>query len=87
MTGSSKRLFTTMLLLLMVLFATEMEPAKAWTMIKEMERVQARTCQSESPQFMGVCTTNSYCASICNTEGFLDGKCQFFRCRCSRQYC
>ncbi|XP_055819090.1 defensin Ec-AMP-D2-like [Solanum dulcamara] len=70
MMGRCMRLFATMLLLLMVLFATEMEPA------------EARTCQSLSHRFKGLCVRSSNCASICNTEGFPDGKCQGLRRRC-----
>ncbi|CAN4114018.1 unnamed protein product [Withania somnifera] len=63
-------LLATVFLLLMVLFATEIEPA------------EARTCESASQRFKGPCVRNSNCASICTTEGFPDGKCKGLRRRC-----
>ncbi|XP_060196441.1 defensin-like protein [Lycium barbarum] len=70
MMGRSMRLFATVLLLLMVVFATEMGPA------------EARTCESASQRFKGLCTRSSNCASVCNSEGFPDGKCKGLRRRC-----
>ncbi|KAJ8574219.1 hypothetical protein K7X08_026024 [Anisodus acutangulus] len=66
MMGRSMRFFATVLLLLMVVFAT----------------AEARSCESASQRFKGLCVRNSNCASICNTEGFPDGHCKGFRRRC-----
>ncbi|KAK6802300.1 hypothetical protein RDI58_000080 [Solanum bulbocastanum] len=37
-------------------------------------------------EFKGLCIRSSNCASICNTEGFPDGKCEGLRrcCFCKR---
>ncbi|KAI9185873.1 hypothetical protein LWI28_011473 [Acer negundo] len=67
----SVRLFSTALLLLLVLLAPEME------MVAE-----ARTCESQSHKFKGTCISKSNCAHVCQTEGFPDGNCRGFRRRC-----
>ncbi|KAM3237161.1 defensin-like protein [Capsicum annuum] len=64
MMGRSMPMFATLVILLMVLFATEMKPA------------EARSCESASQRFNGYCVRSSNCASICSTEGFTDGKCK-----------
>ncbi|KAK3199027.1 hypothetical protein Dsin_022442 [Dipteronia sinensis] len=67
----SVRLFSTALLLLLVLLTPEME------MVAE-----ARTCESHSHKFKGTCISKSNCAHVCQTEGFPDGHCRGFRRRC-----
>ncbi|XP_009614667.1 defensin-like protein [Nicotiana tomentosiformis] len=67
------RLLSTVFLLLMVVFATEMGPVMV---------AEARNCESQSERFKGVCVSNRNCASVCNTEGFPDGKCKGLRRRC-----
>ncbi|KDP32807.1 hypothetical protein JCGZ_12099 [Jatropha curcas] len=66
------RLFSTLLLLLLLLLATETGPMVA----------EARTCESLSHRFKGICVRNSNCAAICQTEGFQGGHCRGLRRRC-----
>ncbi|KAK4371813.1 hypothetical protein RND71_007197 [Anisodus tanguticus] len=47
-----------------------------------MGPAEARSCESASQTFKGLCVRNSNCASICNTEGFPDGHCKGLRRRC-----
>ncbi|XP_016495855.1 defensin J1-2-like [Nicotiana tabacum] len=67
-----KKLFATVFLMLMLIFATEMG-----TMVAE-----ARTCESQSHRFKGPCVRKSNCAAVCQTEGFHGGHCRGFRRRC-----
>ncbi|KAJ4710250.1 Defensin [Melia azedarach] len=64
------RLFSTVLLMLLLLFATG--PMTA----------EGRTCESQSHRFKGICVRKSNCAAICQTEGFHGGHCRGFRRRC-----
>ncbi|THU74734.1 hypothetical protein C4D60_Mb04t36530 [Musa balbisiana] len=49
---------------------------------EEMVAVEGRTCESASTRFKGTCVRSSNCASICQGEGFPDGKCEGVRRRC-----
>nr|AFJ04517.1 low-molecular-weight cysteine-rich 69 [Vernicia fordii] len=62
------RLFSTVLLLFLLLVATEM--------------TEARTCESQSHKFKGTCLSETNCASVCKTEGFTGGDCRGLRRRC-----
>ncbi|KAG9152339.1 hypothetical protein Leryth_021781 [Lithospermum erythrorhizon] len=69
------RFFSTVLLLLMVVFSTEM--------MGEMVQVaEGRTCESLSHRYRGLCFRKGNCAAICQTEGFHGGHCRGFRRRC-----
>ncbi|XP_020247733.1 defensin-like protein 2 [Asparagus officinalis] len=70
--GFSKRMLPAILLLFLLLIATEMGPTM----------VEARTCESQSHKFKGLCVRASNCANVCKTEGFPGGKCRGFRRRC-----
>ncbi|XP_037446105.1 defensin Tk-AMP-D2-like [Triticum dicoccoides] len=69
----------TVLLLLLLLVATEMGT---------MKTAEARTCLSQSHKFKGTCLSNSNCAGVCRTENFPDGECNSHRlerkCFCKR---
>ncbi|PHU11333.1 Defensin-like protein [Capsicum chinense] len=69
----SMRFFAIVLLLAMLVMATEMGP---------MRIVEARTCESQSHRFKGACASETNCASVCQTEGFSGGDCRGFRRRC-----
>ncbi|KAM3360586.1 defensin Ec-AMP-D1 [Capsicum galapagoense] len=69
----SMRFFAIVLLLAMLVMATEMGP---------MRIVEARTCESQSHRFKGACVSKTNCASVCQTEGFSGGDCRGFRHRC-----
>lgn len=43
---------------------------------------EARTCDSQSHNFKGLCLSDSNCANVCKNEGFPGGKCHGFRQRC-----
>nr|WBW64334.1 defensin [Withania somnifera] len=43
---------------------------------------EARTCESQSRRFRGLCFSKSNCGSVCHTEGFGGGHCRGFRRRC-----
>ncbi|KAE9603077.1 putative defensin, plant [Lupinus albus] len=49
---------------------------------------EARKCKSESQKFLGICQSNTNCASICQSEGFPTGKCHgvvlFKKCLCKK---
>ncbi|KAJ9166664.1 hypothetical protein P3X46_021775 [Hevea brasiliensis] len=66
------RLFSVVFLLLL-LVATEMGPIMV---------AEARTCESQSHRFKGICIRHSNCATICQTEGFHGGHCRGLRRRC-----
>ncbi|KAK4380598.1 hypothetical protein RND71_002460 [Anisodus tanguticus] len=51
-----------------------------------MGPAEARSCESASQRFKGLCVRNSNCASICNTEGFPDGHCKGFRRHGTKEY-
>ncbi|KAK9724156.1 hypothetical protein RND81_05G052500 [Saponaria officinalis] len=68
----STRVFTVVVLMLLLVMSTEMG-----TKVGE-----ARTCESQSQKFKGPCVSESNCAYVCKTEGFLGGDCRGFRRRC-----
>ncbi|XP_073147404.1 defensin Ec-AMP-D2-like [Henckelia pumila] len=68
--GGFFRLFSTFLLVLMLLGPAEKLVA------------EARTCESKSHRFKGPCVSKTNCASVCITEGFHGGHCRGFRRRC-----
>ncbi|XP_043715439.1 defensin Ec-AMP-D2-like isoform X1 [Telopea speciosissima] len=69
----SKRLFSALFVLMLLLVATEeMGPRVA----------EARTCESQSHRFKGSCFRKSNCGAVCQTEGFHGGHCRGFRRRC-----
>ncbi|KAH6776008.1 low-molecular-weight cysteine-rich 72 [Perilla frutescens var. hirtella] len=45
---------------------------------------EASLCESPSTLFKGACFRSSNCGTICEKEGFLNGRCKFFRCICSK---
>ncbi|KAK7380967.1 hypothetical protein VNO78_33487 [Psophocarpus tetragonolobus] len=47
---------------------------------------EARTCNTPSHKFCGICYSSRNCAHVCNTEGYPNGECRGFRSRyfCSR---
>ncbi|EER95579.1 defensin Ec-AMP-D2 isoform X2 [Sorghum bicolor] len=69
----SRKLFTAVVLVMLLLVATE---------IGAVAVAEARTCQSQSHRFRGPCVRRENCANVCRTEGFPDGKCRGFRRRC-----
>eukprot|EP01018_Ginkgo_biloba_P000049 Gb_21864 [translate_table: standard] len=54
---------TIVLLVLLLLIASEMQGAAA------------RTCKSASKKYKRICTVNKNCATICKSEGFEGGEC------------
>ncbi|KAM3247117.1 defensin J1-2-like isoform X2 [Capsicum annuum] len=73
--AASMKLFSTLCLLLMLIFATE-------TMVTE-----ARECERQSPSYYGTCfannaNMNSNCNSICECDGFDRGFCRLTKCYC-----
>ncbi|KAF8398809.1 hypothetical protein HHK36_014669 [Tetracentron sinense] len=68
-----KRLFSTVLVLILLLMATEEMGLRV---------AEARTCESQSHKFKGPCVRKSNCASVCQTEGFHGGHCRGLRRRC-----
>ncbi|XP_060172007.1 defensin-like protein P322 [Lycium barbarum] len=69
----SMRFFASVLLLAMLVMATEMGPIRI---------AEARHCESKSHRFKGVCVSEKNCASVCETEGFSGGDCRGLRRRC-----
>ncbi|KAK6146728.1 hypothetical protein DH2020_020597 [Rehmannia glutinosa] len=69
--GSFLRLFATAFLMVMLIFSNGIV-------------ADARTCESKSHRFKGICVRKSNCAAVCQTEGFHSGHCRGFRRRC---YC
>ncbi|KAL7103189.1 hypothetical protein ACP275_08G164700 [Erythranthe tilingii] len=46
---------------------------------------EASVCETKSQLFKGACFRNDNCASICEKEGYLTGRCKgFFRCICAK---
>ncbi|ESQ33093.1 hypothetical protein EUTSA_v10005233mg [Eutrema salsugineum] len=69
----SLRLVFALLLSFILLLATGMDP------------VEARTCESASGKFQGVCLNSKSCASVCQSnEGFSGGHCNSLRCYCTK---
>ncbi|XP_055824352.1 defensin-like protein [Solanum dulcamara] len=71
--GNSMRYFATFFLVAMMFLATEMGP---------MSSAEARICESQSQSFKGACVSDTNCASVCHSEGFIGGKCRGLRRRC-----
>ena len=44
--------------------------------------VHARECEKDSERFVGICTNDENCATVCRSEGFMGGRCSTFRRRC-----
>ncbi|CAL9079862.1 Oxygen evolving enhancer protein 3 (PsbQ) [Musa troglodytarum] len=63
--ASSRRMLPPLLLLLFLLMNSEMG---TWV-------VNARTCESQSHKFVGLCVRKANCANVCRTEGFHGGVC------------
>ncbi|XP_019056661.1 PREDICTED: defensin-like protein 2 [Tarenaya hassleriana] len=68
----SLRLVSAVLLVFMLLVATEMGPVA----------VEGRTCESPSHRFKGACLSETNCANVCHNEGFIGGNCRGLRRRC-----
>ncbi|XP_050368347.1 defensin-like protein 1 [Argentina anserina] len=78
----SMRMFSTLFVTLLLLLATGiMGP------IAMVSLVNARTCETLSNTFHGICLSDRNCESVCDTEGFTGGDCRGFRrrCFCTRQ--
>ncbi|KAG8382699.1 hypothetical protein BUALT_Bualt05G0104600 [Buddleja alternifolia] len=67
--ASFLRLFATVILMLTLVFSTGMV-------------AEARTCETKSHRFRGLCVSKANCAAVCQTEGFHGGHCRGFRRRC-----
>ncbi|KAL3824250.1 hypothetical protein ACJIZ3_020279 [Penstemon smallii] len=67
--GRFINLFATFLLMLLLVMASGMV-------------AEARTCESKSHRYRGICVSKTNCASVCKTEGFHGGHCRGFRRRC-----
>ncbi|KAI4976085.1 hypothetical protein ZWY2020_049692 [Hordeum vulgare] len=59
---------------LLLLAATEFQGA--------VQVALARECRSDSRKFVGLCVSDTNCASVCLTERFPEGKCDGIRKRC-----
>ncbi|KAL2921601.1 Defensin-like protein [Bienertia sinuspersici] len=68
--GRSMRIFSALLLVMLLFAATGPKVA------------EARTCETKSHRFKGLCVRKNNCAAICQTEGFWGGHCRGFRRRC-----
>ncbi|XP_066348935.1 defensin Ec-AMP-D1-like [Miscanthus floridulus] len=66
---SSRKMQPVVILLLLLIVATDMA-------------VQARECEKNSERFVGICTNDENCATVCRSEGFMGGRCSTFRRRC-----
>ncbi|WCJ28634.1 Defensin-like protein [Euphorbia peplus] len=44
--------------------------------------VEARTCETPSHKFDGICVSGGNCHDICKSEGYQGGDCEGFRRRC-----
>ncbi|KAK4264081.1 hypothetical protein QN277_029418 [Acacia crassicarpa] len=73
MARSLHQLVSSIFLLFLLLLAAGMGPRMV---------AEARTCETKSQRFRGVCVRSSNCASVCQSEGFSDGNCRGFRRRC-----
>ncbi|XP_051125184.1 defensin-like protein 10 [Andrographis paniculata] len=45
-------------------------------------QAEAALCKSESKKFHGPCFNDKNCGQICESEGFLSGKCDWTKCIC-----
>ncbi|XP_049348635.1 defensin J1-2-like [Solanum verrucosum] len=64
------KVVATILLMLMLVFST------AWMI------VEAKTCESQSRRFKGLCFNTWKCRFVCSTERFSSGHCNGLRHRC-----
>ncbi|KAH1120562.1 hypothetical protein J1N35_003722 [Gossypium stocksii] len=71
------RLASAVVILMLVLLATEMGPMLA---------DGAKICESPSNAFKGLCLGDDNCDIICKTEGFPNGNCKGFlgKCICTK---
>ncbi|TVU48511.1 hypothetical protein EJB05_08149 [Eragrostis curvula] len=69
----SRKLFSALFVVLLLLVATEVGPVMV---------AEARTCESQSHKYKGPCVRKANCANVCRTEGFSGGHCRGFRRRC-----
>nr|GMD16730.1 defensin J1-2-like [Ipomoea batatas] len=69
----SLKLFVTIFLMMILVFAPEMGTMRVG---------EARKCESKSHKFKGLCFSDHNCGSVCQTEGFHAGHCRGFRRRC-----
>ncbi|CAL5018172.1 unnamed protein product [Urochloa decumbens] len=67
---SPRKFFPAVVLLLLIIAATD------------MVAVQARECEKDSEKFIGLCMNVENCASVCRHEGFTSARCSTFRRRC-----
>nr|ACV84383.1 defensin precursor [Triticum turgidum subsp. durum] len=83
MASTSRRMVASVLLVLLLLVATEMG-----TMRVAEARHGHRHCESQSHRYRGACWRDDNCEHVCNTEGFPWGKCKFHdferKCFCKR---
>ncbi|CAL4886578.1 unnamed protein product [Urochloa decumbens] len=63
----SRSMAAPVLVLLLLLVATEMGPATV---------AEARSCLSQSHHFKGLCLSSSNCANVCHGERFPGGECK-----------
>ncbi|XP_021725721.1 defensin Ec-AMP-D2-like [Chenopodium quinoa] len=66
------RVFSALILVMLMFTVTELGPNVA----------EARTCETKSHRFKGLCGRKANCAAICQGEGFQGGHCRGFRRRC-----
>ncbi|KAL2935949.1 hypothetical protein RDABS01_019067 [Bienertia sinuspersici] len=66
------RPFAAAFLVLLLVLTAEVGPRVA----------EARSCETASQKFKGICTSNRNCDNVCQSEGFPDGKCEGLRRRC-----
>ncbi|KAM3381208.1 defensin J1-2-like [Capsicum galapagoense] len=92
MAANSLKLFATLSLLFMLLFATEMGVTAEMGVTTEMGVTEARnTCYRDSGRFRGPCFNNNNnrnqnCDFICTRcEKFLSGRCRNRKCVCARR--
>ncbi|RCV32831.1 hypothetical protein SETIT_7G034100v2 [Setaria italica] len=67
---SPRKFFPAVVLLLLLVASTGMAP------------VQARECEKDSAQFVGLCMKEDNCSNVCRGEGFTSARCSTFRRRC-----
>ncbi|KAI5016888.1 defensin Tm-AMP-D1.2-like [Hordeum vulgare subsp. vulgare] len=65
---SRRRMAASVLLVLVLLVATEMGATR-------VKMAGARDCVSQSHNFKGACLSSSNCAAVCRTENFPGGEC------------
>ncbi|KAI5014121.1 defensin-like protein CAL1 [Hordeum vulgare subsp. vulgare] len=68
--STSRRMVTSVLLVLLLLVATEMGTTR-------VAEARHRHCESQSHKYRGACWRGDNCENVCRTEGFPSGKCRF----------